>query len=620
MVPFLGAGISYRAAHDQENWESTPERMTEQLRERLCSLFFRELDDDSSAGATLAKLIETNSGLGKWKWDDDSSAGATLAKLIETNSGLGKWAEMMFLLEGPVQLCQTLAMDQYAHLQPLRTHRYLVCLAREGVIGEIITTNYDCCIETAWRESFDQPTENRIGVVTNLDQYRDLSGKHNQPGDLLIYKINGCAGAYEMALSGCSEPEKLRAAERIILTERQLQNFRNERWAQDLFCDRSRSRNIFFAGFGSEEPQIRHTANTLMEEFARANGTVKVKKCDEAMDLSNAPFMLTHEPWLSFSQLQIMTAFLDAHCVPVYSMDHPEYRIEPLFRNICCPLPEVTPAHKPMNPSPDCPSFPPKDKLDASDFFHCLFTHVFRLLLQRSIDQGGAVHSWFRTQVSAYRLWLHEISRLINGDEKAVGAGTQQKLGKLQELLSQAEANTTHLPALWRELWRARHPAGQEMPRGWYLPLREEPLFIPLTILMLHLLRTQGASAQTTPEVLRQPETFQLLHEDALQSRFTDPEAQEKGCRDRHVSSRLRRFIVIPSHSTTPSSGRWQTTKDGHPTVIRIGQWVAVDAGDIVRRAVNPQQFHDALNDCFTAPPARQNARLRQHQPKEESP
>ena len=42
--------------------------------------------------------------------------------------------------------------------------------------------------------------------------------------------------------------------------ERQLQNWRERKWARDLFNDCLRSRTLVFSGFGSEEPQVRHTA------------------------------------------------------------------------------------------------------------------------------------------------------------------------------------------------------------------------------------------------------------------------------------------------------------------------------------------------------------------------
>lgn len=79
-----------------------------------------------------------------------------------------------------------------------------------------------------------------------------------------------------------------KAAERIVLTERQLQTFRDQGWAHDLFKDRARTRALLFCGFGSEEPQIRHTALALMEEFSR-NG--RVDNADDVMGLPNAPFL-----------------------------------------------------------------------------------------------------------------------------------------------------------------------------------------------------------------------------------------------------------------------------------------------------------------------------------------
>ncbi len=63
-------------------------------------------------------------------------------------------------------------------------------------------------------------------------------------------------------LNGCAKKSN------IILTERQLQNWRENKWARDLFRVRCRTRSILFSGFGSQEPQIRHTVLQVKEAVA----------------------------------------------------------------------------------------------------------------------------------------------------------------------------------------------------------------------------------------------------------------------------------------------------------------------------------------------------------------
>lgn len=69
----------------------------------------------------------------------------------------------------------------------------LVYLVREGLIREVITTNYDCCIETAFADSLPpgaMPDE-QLGVIRSLEEYRHEAGRHTEAGHLLVYKING---------------------------------------------------------------------------------------------------------------------------------------------------------------------------------------------------------------------------------------------------------------------------------------------------------------------------------------------------------------------------------------------------------------------------------------------
>src|SRR5690606_26030190 len=52
-----------------------------------------------------------------------------------------------------LQLCKLLSIAKYVGLQPTRAHRLMAFLACEGLLPEVITTNYDCCLELAYAEA-----------------------------------------------------------------------------------------------------------------------------------------------------------------------------------------------------------------------------------------------------------------------------------------------------------------------------------------------------------------------------------------------------------------------------------------------------------------------------------
>lgn len=181
---------------------------------------------------------------------------------------------------GPRRRCklvsEILEIPEFANVEPTAAHYYIAFLAREGLIDEVITTNYDTCIEEAYCNTFGPAGAAPEGdspalAIDSLAEYRAKGGKRFTGGRskqrcLKIYKINGCANKLL-----CKSPEDGdcdRYCENILLTEKDLQDWRNRAWVRDLFRDRLRSRTILFSGFGSDEPQVRHTALQVCEEFA----------------------------------------------------------------------------------------------------------------------------------------------------------------------------------------------------------------------------------------------------------------------------------------------------------------------------------------------------------------
>ena len=243
-------------------------------------------------------------------------------------SPLGRLSELLSQRCGYAAVCATVRIDQFCHLLPTVAHYALARLIVEDRVPEIITTNYDLCLERAVAvmqgRSMDidaahhrpvlQVVMSRhgyMGVLPNGSDAARGSGPPIQPSR--YYKINGSADVFRRAFLTCVRgpdehaplhAEQLRdAAERIVLTERQLQSFRNQSWAEGLFRDRARSRHLVFSGFGSEEPQVRHTALAIASEFAR-DGSGGDEK--HPWTLGAAPWFHVYGKHLSFYQMQVL--------------------------------------------------------------------------------------------------------------------------------------------------------------------------------------------------------------------------------------------------------------------------------------------------------------------------
>ncbi|MCL6612315.1 MAG: SIR2 family protein [Peptococcaceae bacterium] len=71
-------------------------------------------------------------------------------------------------------------------------------------------------------------------------------------------------------------------------------------WARDLFRDRLRSRTFLFSGFGSDEPQVRHTALQVVEEFQKP----LAETINDWWTLPNAPFIASYGSSISSTSFQ----------------------------------------------------------------------------------------------------------------------------------------------------------------------------------------------------------------------------------------------------------------------------------------------------------------------------
>jgi len=318
VVPFIGAGVSCEAKHREGIKDLTitcemKNRVFEALRERCGNRKYckscvvqKELcneENKDNNNISFDKVCEL------WEWSCSES------HLDETC----RRCELIY---------DILKIPEFTKLEPTDAHYYISFLAREGFIDEIITTNYDTCMEEAYCNTFGlkyplMENNSPALVIDNLSEYRDKAGRRFTGGQkpqhcLKIYKINGCAGKLPTKQEH-DQNERCKCKD-ILLTERDLQDWRNRGWARDLFRDRMRSRTLLFSGFGSEEPQVRFTAMQVCEEFAlqkQENIQSDTNNKDEVWAKPNAPFIAVYGNELTFSQTQIMYAY--AHSFNVLS-------------------------------------------------------------------------------------------------------------------------------------------------------------------------------------------------------------------------------------------------------------------------------------------------------------
>lgn len=198
-------------------------------------------------------------------------------------------------------LVELLKIDQYRDLCPTPAHYYIAKLSREGLINEVITTNYDCNFEKAYVELSGGSNSD---VISCLDDYRRKGAEigEDNVNRLKVFKVNGCA-------ERLADTDFKKRYESILLTERQLQKWRNRQWAADVFRDRLRSKSLMFVGFGSDEPQVHHTLQTVLDEY-----TDELERNDQdVLETHSAPIVAIYAAYPTFHQQQIVNTYALHH-------------------------------------------------------------------------------------------------------------------------------------------------------------------------------------------------------------------------------------------------------------------------------------------------------------------
>lgn len=562
LVPFLGAGISKTAAPHRNakapsgykpdvGWLNAqliemlmPGLSKDEVRERLAEAVFVDallqwqLSQGDAArvpdGHPRKQPASNTEALGAMAGQAKRQLGKVGAieareKAIEplakaARNRLDHLAEAAIWEFGAETVCRRLRIELFAALEPTAAHVYLAYLAREGLVSEIFTTNYDTCIEKAFERTF-HPDERRGGqrqrysvdpppapeaegpelqVIGRLEQYRQRGGRcRTREGagkarpTLRLFKLNGCAFEYrqvrrcakDLPRSRSDRPtqvgQALRdAAGRIILTERQLQSFRKETWARDLFQDRARCQGLLFSGFGSEEPQIRHTALALMREW----GNTGNQRC---WDRPNAPFMTVFEEQLSFTQYQLMHGYRDAHdcgrCEGREDLACRKHRLQHCFTGRDGRWFGQSDIHR---------------RLPADLFWRRVFQAAFLRRARRLCEQPGPFTHWVtsslgrrapRRELQGFANWIHPAGAGVReGQDRRSGDRDpwDTRFALLDEDPAQGTARDQPRPPLRLSRWLMAVQGSQtrwersSLASHPYFPLREDPL-LPMGVLFM---------------------------------------------------------------------------------------------------------------------------------------
>lgn len=483
VVPFLGAGISYGATNEnsgKDDLARTPE-MRKRLAKEIHRMHGSNLDEwgkwcckASGCKKLTDKTIDCAAEIEKEPADSACSVlKASFDKLCEMNICPDEKRARKKLVE------ETLKIQEFAKLEPMPAHRYIAFLAKEELIDEIITTNYDTCLERAYEDIFRSNDEefegrqankgagkaqakthdkNHACVISRLEEYREDAGKNYFADNkgrwryLKIYKINGCAKKLLDRKIGLEE---------ILLTESDLQNWRTRAWAKDLFRDRLRSRTYLFSGFGNDEPQVRHTALQVVEEFKNTeHGT----RYSAWWNLPNAPFIVEYGENLSFNQLQILRAYAE-----VYER---RLTINKIQKNA------FTGQHAFYfeNAEPTVKS----TVLDPRVFWERIFQATFwRLLREEYGHPDSAAYSFLSAITPSAEFLLGDMLNWL--------APKNEQFGRFPQLLELPENVEDKIIPLARWVWNVRHKR-MGPPEGWYASLARRPVVIPMLLLVIYLL------------------------------------------------------------------------------------------------------------------------------------
>lgn len=362
-----------------------------------------------------------------------------------------------------------LGIHKFNQLTITKAHRYIAYLARESVIEEAITSNYDNSLERAYRESAaPDPCPDQTSLqlsISCLHNYKKIAGqKGESPSPLKVYHVNGYVedlnSNYSDGTSGC---------ETIVLTERQLQNWGARQWSRDLLRDRLRYKNILFSGFGSPEPQVRQTVMDILGEFELAktanmnDGNSTTSSEPDIWKSPNAVFIHAYED-LTFEQRQILSTYA--------KINQADPSKDWIVNSGNCFTKKDTPLLSKRQ----------SGNLSADEFWEHIYKAVFwRLLNDKWLTHTSSFYYLLRASIPCADVLLDRVRQWLLPETKST-AGSDL-FGRFPELL---DINTNSL-LLSELIWHIRHRKVGPI-EGWYAPLREKGIIISSYFIFIYLL------------------------------------------------------------------------------------------------------------------------------------
>jgi hypothetical protein len=192
----------------------------------------------------------------------------------------------------PVASNTTKVEESYGGKLRPRQH-VLARLAREGLGTTLVTTNFDLLLEGAYRiagfRMHDPRDAGKLGE--QVDPYPPVTFQElrcvscaphfSQRGDqrrlATLLKLHGDVREYgqraDDARDGTPESERSWSAylKSMIFTFREIQNWREDFWSQDLIRTLLRSRTMAFCGYSGADPVLHDTFRSVYEEMERSH-------------------------------------------------------------------------------------------------------------------------------------------------------------------------------------------------------------------------------------------------------------------------------------------------------------------------------------------------------------
>lgn len=464
LLPFLGAGMSIKATLDPQEKPAQygtemPETkvLTNNILERIKSL--GPFANQSWCHHEHVRITEALAKGGPNTFADAAQLFFDMHKGKEN---------ALYDSEAPLD------MRLFLSIRPNPGHRYIAWLVRENVFSEVITTNYDCALESAFKESWGKAREESdiIHPISDHGSYRRDSYRRQRQHRratvpvLRLYKINGCSDAYrdykDKAGHPASEPGFL------VITERHLQSFSKRQWARDLFRDRFRCRKLIFSGFGAEEPQIRFTALDVLEEFESLAQ-------EESSGFCHC-YMHVYYSKLQASELQIAKAAASPSPTPELA--------------VFTGLDKMAFGHARND-----------DGLTANSFWECLYRHAIVRIISRNLTHS-TVATWLNEHEGSHRISQSVIHGLH--DRLEIPGDAPSSFPDWLHPFFEFTSSESHTLLLMDLVWRTQNLGSSDStcPTGFYEDFQRPN---SLAMSLLYLFHMLGIKAST---IHREPDNF----------------------------------------------------------------------------------------------------------------